>query len=75
MLIKLLLLVATATATALGSAIPEGQPDGVYSHAVVNGTDIHMKIVEPYLGPITKRAPRILSMPKNSPLRSTADMP
>jgi hypothetical protein len=59
---KSILLVATAAVTALGFAIPEGQPEGVYSHTVVNGTDIRVKIAEPYLGPITKRAPRILSM-------------
>lgn len=62
MQIKSILLVATAAVTAFGFAIPEGQPDGFYSHTVVNGTDIHMKIAERYSGPITKRAPRILGM-------------
>jgi len=62
MRIKSILLIATAAVTVLGFAIPKGQPEGVYNHTVVNGTDIHKKIAEPYLGPITKRAPRILSM-------------
>lgn len=59
---KSLLHLAATAVTVSGFAIPEGQPEGVYSHTIVNGTNIHMKIAEPYFGPIAKRAPRILSM-------------
>lgn len=62
MKINSLLLAAATSVSALCFAIPDGQPEGVYSHTIVNGTDVHVKIAEPSSGSVTARSPRTVSM-------------